>query len=99
MKLKSLRRARLLATPWTAAYQAPPCMGFARQEYWNGVPLPSLCLRLVLVHSKFYGSVGYGTSFVMKLVPSHQAMAPPPWVPSRVSLGHLGANLEVKYKQ
>lgn len=57
------------------------------------------CLRLVLVHSQSYGSVGYGTSFVMKLVPSHQAMGPPPRVPSRVSLDHLGANLEVKYKQ
>ena len=32
---------RLLATPWTAAYQAPPSMGFSRQEYWSGVPLPS----------------------------------------------------------
>ena len=30
-----------LATPWTAAHQAPPSMGFSRQEYWNGVPLPS----------------------------------------------------------
>ena len=33
--------AQLLATPWTAAYQAPPSMGFSRQEYWRGVPLPS----------------------------------------------------------
>ena len=41
VKVKSLRRARLLATPWTAAYQAPPSMGFSRQEYWSGVPLPS----------------------------------------------------------
>ena len=41
MKVKSLSRVRLLATPWTAAYQAPPSMGFARQEYWSGVPLPS----------------------------------------------------------
>ena len=41
MKVKSLSRVRLLATPWTAAYQAPPSMGFSRQEYWNGVPLPS----------------------------------------------------------
>ena len=30
-----------LATPWTAAYQAPPSMGFSRQRYWSGVPLPS----------------------------------------------------------
>ena len=44
--MKSLSRVRLLATPWTAAYQAPPSMGFSRQEYWSGVPLPSLILRL-----------------------------------------------------
>ena len=41
MKGKSLSRARLLATPWTTAYQAPPSMGFSRQEYWSGEPLPS----------------------------------------------------------
>ena len=39
--MKSLSRVRLLATPWTAAYQAPLSMGFSRQEYWSGVPLPS----------------------------------------------------------
>ena len=41
VKVKSLSRVRLLATPWTAAHQAPPSMGFSRQEYWTGVPLPS----------------------------------------------------------
>ena len=41
VKAKSLTRARLLATPWTTAYQASPSMGFSRQEYWIGVPLPS----------------------------------------------------------
>ena len=41
VKGKSLSRVQLLATPWTAAYQAPPSMGFSRQEYWSGVPLPS----------------------------------------------------------
>ena len=41
MKVKSLSRVRPLATPWTAAHQAPPSMGFSRQEYWSGVPLPS----------------------------------------------------------
>ena len=40
VKVKSLSRAQLLATPWTAAHQAPPSMGFSRQEYWSGVPLP-----------------------------------------------------------
>ena len=41
VKVKSLSRVRLLATPWTAAHQAPPSMEFSRQEYWSGVPLPS----------------------------------------------------------
>ena len=41
VKVKSLRRVRHLATPRTAAYQAPPPMGFSSQEYWSGVPLPS----------------------------------------------------------
>ena len=41
MKVKSLSHVQLLATPWTAAYQAPPSMGFARQEYWSGLSLPS----------------------------------------------------------
>ena len=41
VKGKSLSQVRLLATPWTAAHQAPPSMGFSRQEYWSGVPLPS----------------------------------------------------------
>ena len=40
-KGKLLSRVQLLATSWTAAYQAPPSMGFSRQEYWSGVPLPS----------------------------------------------------------
>ena len=42
VKVKSLSHAWLFTTPWTAAYQAPPSMGFSRQEYWSGVPLPSL---------------------------------------------------------
>ena len=42
VKVKSLSRVWLLSTPWTVAYQAPPSMGFSRQEYWSGVPLPSL---------------------------------------------------------
>ena len=41
LKVKSLSHVRLFATPWTAAYQAPPSMGFSRQEYWSGVPSPS----------------------------------------------------------
>ena len=44
VKVKSLSRVQLLATPWTTAYQAPPSMGFSRQEYWSGVPLSSYLL-------------------------------------------------------
>ena len=41
MKVKSLSCVQLLATPWTGAYQVPPSVGFSRQEYWSGLPLPS----------------------------------------------------------
>ena len=41
VKVKALSRVQLLATPWTATYQAPLSVGFSRQEYWSGVPLPS----------------------------------------------------------
>ena len=44
-KGKSLSRVQLFATPRTAAYQAPPSMGFSRQEYWSGVPSPSPAIR------------------------------------------------------
>ena len=40
MKVRSLSRVRFFATPWTVAYEAFPPMGFSRQEYWSGVPLP-----------------------------------------------------------
>ena len=40
VKVKSLSHVWLFATPWTAAYQAPLSMGFSRQEYWSGMPLP-----------------------------------------------------------
>ena len=50
VKVKSLSHVRLLATPWTVAYQAPPSMGFSRQEYWSGVPLPSQ----IMLHKAHY---------------------------------------------
>ena len=46
VKMKSFSRIWLLATPWTAAHQAPPSMGFSRQEYWSGVLLPSPVFHL-----------------------------------------------------
>ena len=52
VKVKSLSCVRLLGTPWTAAYQAPPFMGFSRQEYWSGVSLPSPTLVLEFINLK-----------------------------------------------
>ena len=40
-EVKSLSRVQLFVTPWTVAYQAPPSMGFSRQEYWSGLTFPS----------------------------------------------------------
>ena len=56
VKVKLLSRVRLLATPWTAAYQVPPSMGFSRQEYWSGVPLPSpfICFSIGFHQLQFY---------------------------------------------
>ena len=46
VKVRSLSCVQLFETPWTAAYQAPPSVGFSRQEYWSRVPLPSLLTKL-----------------------------------------------------
>ena len=58
-KVKSLSRVWLLATPWTAAFQASPSMGFSRQEYWSGVPSPSLCFLLRAFKFYFPSSFSY----------------------------------------
>ena len=50
VKVKSLSRVQLLATPWTAAYQTPPSIGFSRQEYWSGVSLPSPTFIIVFLN-------------------------------------------------
>ena len=49
VKVKSLSCVQLLVTPWTAAYQAPPSMGFSRQEYWSGVPLCISAIKFFLL--------------------------------------------------
>ena len=56
MKVKLLSHVRLLATPWTAAYQAPPSMGFTRQEYWSRVPL-SLIIFKFRLKQKIVGKI------------------------------------------
>ena len=69
LKGKSLSHVWLLATPWTAAYQAPPSMGFSRQEYWSGVPLPSPHQCIGFSHFCPYLAPNKSTSvsFIMKV--------------------------------
>ena len=64
MKVKSLSCVWLLVTPWTAAHQAPPSMGFSRQESWSGVPWPSAFLFLFRGHS--YAQAQEGERWVQK---------------------------------
>ena len=70
VKVKTLSHIRLSATPWTAAYQAPPSMRFSRQKYWSGVPLPSpLLLLLNLKHQK-QTNQNCHSCFPMKIIQS-----------------------------
>ena len=76
VKVKSLSRVWLLATPWTATYQAPLSMGFSRQEYWSGVPLPSpLCLKRLQIDIIFLEGwlktcpiFSYGYNFLLQVI-------------------------------
>ena len=68
VRVKSLSRVWLLATPWTAAHQAPSSMGFSRQEYWSGLPLPSpiyhlpylfICFSYIFIYLSSVLSINY----------------------------------------
>ena len=59
--MKSLSRVRLLATPWSAAHQAPPSMGFSRQEYWSGVPKINHYYYMVLANPSFINQLVMGS--------------------------------------
>ena len=72
-KVKSLSRVQLLATPCTAAYQAPPSMGFSRQEYWSGVPLPSPHHTWIIAKPLFLKQ-GARTSLVEQWIGIHLPM-------------------------
>ena len=71
-------------TPWTAAYQAPPSMGFARQEYWSGLPLPTLsrdttCFYLgtdLHLHTHTYAQVPQRYPFILLCLHTHGTCAP-----------------------
>ena len=78
MKVKSLSRVRLFMTPWTAAYQAPLPMGFSRQEYWSGVPLPSPNLRIQI---KLQGTFGNSAVFSsLEVKPNIQLSSDTNWL-------------------
>ena len=78
VKEKSLSRVQLLATPWTAAYQAPPSMGFSRQEYWSGVPLSSSCPKLALFRADFSLPLSFSFSFLTSSYVSLEDYEPEP---------------------
>ena len=78
MKVKSLSHVQLLAAPWTAAYQAPPSMGFSRQEYWSGLSFPSLkedviILNVYVVCAYVYVDWLVGLYAVMIYVPNNRS--------------------------
>ena len=64
MKVKSFSRVQLLATPWPAAYQAPPSMGFSRQEYWSGVP--SIKIAIGAKYSHYSMAVNYIPMYISR---------------------------------
>ena len=69
VKVKLLNRVRLFSTPWTVAHQAPPPMGFSRQEYWSGLPLPSSGIGLkktkYLTEKDIFTSMFIPTLFIL----------------------------------
>ena len=76
VKVKSLSCVQLSVTPWTAAYQAPPSMGFSRQEYWSGVPLPS---PMALAVTKYLVSLNYMLVFVAEFLCQLGCFCSPPF--------------------
>ena len=70
VKVKSLSRVWLLATPWTAAYQAPPSMGFSGQQYWSGVPLPSPVHSIVFRKKSRAGRGNWGAEVTLYILPN-----------------------------
>ena len=68
VKVKSFSRIWLFATPWTAAYQVPPSMGFSRQEYWSGLPLPSPTYISSTIQNQKFDN---GTAHVQNCVTYH----------------------------
>ena len=66
LKVKSFSCVQLFTTPWTAAYQAPPSMGFSRQEYWSGVPSPSPFPNLAAVN-RYFNAITLSETIIVTL--------------------------------
>ena len=92
--MKSLSRVRLFETPWTAAHQAPPSVGFSRQEYWSGVPLPSpvSVLGLLIMNYRRLGAYSSRNLF------SHASESPKSEVQVSAGLVHSGASEESLFR-
>ena len=79
--LSHFSHVRLCVTPWTAAYQAPPSMGFSRQEYWSGLPLPSpgegnsYPLKEMATHSGTLGTEKPGRLYVLAVAKSRTRLS------------------------
>ena len=88
MKVKSLSRVRLFVTPWTAAYQAPPSMGFSRQEYWSGVLLPSPSKSIVELLWILSLSLSLSDVFSLGQDQHRMILCPSQWTATIMLLSH-----------
>ena len=79
VKVKLLSRVRLLVTPWTAAYQAPPSMGLSRQEYWSGVPLPSPHVCIYYLYKNLFICYLYKLFFLWVVLKFKKSSFGPKW--------------------
>ena len=99
MKVKSLSQVQLLVSPWTAAYQAPPSMGFSRQEYWSGVPLPSPLFQLASPKLVTLPCLALLTEIPVKAMAPHSSLfLPPPdyaGVSTRGDVWHVSCLLDL----
>ena len=100
VKGKSLSHVLLLATPWTAAYQAPPSVRFSRQEYWSGVPLPSpeiknRLLNYLLINFKLGSLIGQLVRICLKcrILQFNSWVRKIPWKSDRLPLQYSWASL------
>ena len=95
VKVKPLSCVRLLATPSTAAHQAPPSMGFSRQEYWSGVPLHDIkCIQQLGDNELVYSIVSFYEHSLVPIISS--SLDPRRWIKSNRGIMHWILKLLLK---